>query len=203
MKIIKPISILCLCSLLGMHATAQTAVQAPVDDYKHALRLVPMRIMDADGMAIGISYEGYVSKSRKWSIEIPITYVIANNSSKFTALAQHDYLYINPSLKYYFYKSNKFKLAAGPSVFVGYGGGHTSFIEWNMNTVHEHDYEKFRMGALANGYMYYGLSQRIDIGFEIGLGVRFLDIHNNFQYGKEQLSTTSSGNFAIHFSYKL
>lgn len=192
-----------ISSLLFLPMLQVLAQSEPQQIHRHALRLVPLRIMDADGMGFGVAYEGALDKSSKWSINIPITYIISNRHSNFTGLAHSDYIYVNPGIKYYFYRKGKISLAAGPSVFMGYGSGSTTFIEWNMQTLQEHDFEKIRMGILANGYFHVKLSTRVDLGFEIGLGVRLLDYHNNYQYGKTQFPNTSSGNFAIHFGYLL
>jgi hypothetical protein len=151
---------------------------AVVTDYgNNIIRIIPFTAMDI-GVGFGLSYESIVSKDKVIGIHLPFYLMTETNLDNFnnnnSSSFERTYFYFNPGIKIYPMGQRRVTYAVGPSLMFGYGGGK----EWDYssnNFAIQKDVTRLRVGLLINNYLNFQLSPALNMGIDLGLGVRYID----------------------------
>lgn len=188
---------------------AQKANKQSYDYGSNVIRIAPLSALDI-GVGFGISYERLLGKEKMVGLILPFNLILENKDSwgMNESEGYNNYLYLTPGIKVYPGGSQKkVSYAVGPTVMMAFGGGsewRDSNDPWGSSTLTEKSV--FRLGMLVNNYLNFQLSQNVNMGLELGLGVRYLD---NVTYTKQTGVSKSNSNgfqptgqFSFTFGYR-
>lgn len=177
----------------------------------NVIRFSPLSIFYG-GFGVGLSYERFIDKGQRVSINLPLYGGIRNyfiGESKVVGIVDRNFsILINPGLKLYPRgHGRKLVYSIGPSVFLSYGteNGYKSpqipvsngdFVEYSKGT-------EMRIGSMINNNFTFNISRKINVGLEAGIGVNLYSKLKNttFQTSKTGL-IEPMGLFAFHIGYK-
>lgn len=170
-------------------------------------RFFPLRIADFEGVGLGVDFEHIISKDRKVSVVLPLTYFIGTD---FIDLSNREnkrnMVLFSPGIKFYPFGQTKVNYAIGPNLLIGYGSGSQGETIWDPVTgqgfTRYENYTNFRMGILLNNYLNIQFSDQFNFGVEVGLGVRYFDRWNYDTRGDFNDGVSATGNFALSFGYR-
>lgn len=204
---------------------AATTVQAKQDEAKernetpaavvkesaNIIRLAPLTAMDI-GYGFGLSYERLFGEHKNIGIILPFSLLLEKrtNSGFSISGSNNTYFYFTPGLKIYPFGQRRITYAVGPSLMFGYGENPDSYGYFFPNgTTSQEDIhlKKFRMGFMVNNYISFQITKTFNIGFEGGIGMRYLDreyFHSTSSFwGAEQVQFRNGFNITGQFSMTL
>lgn len=211
-------TVLALLIISGM----ATAVQARQDETKETenaapavnrggganiARIAPLTAMDI-GFGFGLSYERLFGKNKNIGLVLPFSLLLEKNSRSVDGGRQNNtYFYFTPGVKIYPFGQRKITYAVGPSLMFGYGENPERYGYFYQNGTTGEDnilLRKFRMGFMVNNYISFQITKTLNIGFEGGIGMRYLDreyfnTESSF-WGSERVQFRNGFNLTGQFS---
>lgn len=174
------------------------------------IRIAPLTAMDI-GYGFGLSYERLFGKDKKIGLILPFSFLLEKRSGGSDGTRRNNnYFYFTPGVKIYPFGQRRITYAVGPSLMFGYGENPDHYGYFFQNgTMGEEDIElrKFRMGFMVNNYISFQITKALNIGFEGGIGMRYLD-REYFQssssfWGSEKVQFRNGFNITGQFSMTL
>lgn len=173
------------------------------DEAANILRLSPLTAMDI-GYGFGFSYERLFGEYKNIGIILPFSLLL---EKRIGGSSNNTYFYFTPGLKVYPFGQRRITYAVGPSLMFGYGENPDSYGYFFPNgTTSQEDVQlkKFRMGFLVNNYISFQITKSLNIGFEAGIGMRYLDREyfnsTSTFWGAEQVQFRNGFNITGQFS---
>ncbi len=167
-----------------------TAVQAREDEVKESegrvasldgganiVRIAPLTAMDI-GYGFGLGYERLFGKNKNIGLILPFSLLLENRSGGPDGRQNNTYFYFTPGVKIYPFGQRRITYAVGPSLMFGYGENPDRYGYFYQNGTTGQDdilLRKFRMGFMVNNYISFQITKALNIGFEGGIGMRYLD----------------------------
>jgi hypothetical protein len=189
--------------------TATSVIKS--DEAANILRLAPITAMDI-GYGFGLSYERLFGKDKNIGIILPFSLLLEKrtNSGFSTSGSNNTYFYFTPGLKVYPFGQRRITYAVGPSLMFGYGENADNYGYFFPNgTTSQEDIKlkKFRLGFMVNNYISFQITKALNIGFEGGIGMRYLDreyFHSTSSFwGSDQVQFRNGFNITGQFSMTL
>ena len=144
----------------------------------NVIRIAPLTAMDI-GYGFGLSYERLLGTNKNVGLILPFSLLLEKGTGGvYGSRGNNTYFYFTPGVKIYPFGQRKITYAVGPSLMFGYGKNpdHYGYIYQNGLTAEEDiQLKKFRMGLLVNNYISFQITKALSLGFEAGVGMRYLD----------------------------
>ena len=137
------------------------------------IAIAPLQF-NQDGPGVGLSYERILDKEGYLSFNLPAFYLM--NSSSGTNSDNNNMVYLMPGAKYYpnIKSDRKFKVSLGIALMVGVGTGRNYSYSSSYNGIQN----RFLMGPIANFGGNVFPTAHLYMGFEIGIGLPYLNEYN-------------------------
>lgn len=177
--------LLCTCAALTAQARQDEGKDpdaerpaAGAQQGANVIRIAPITAMDI-GYGFGISYERLFGAEKNIGVILPFSLLLEKNQGALDGMRPNNrYFYFTPGLKIYPFGQRRITYAVGPSLMFGYGDNpdHYGYYFQNGTTGQEDVHvRKFRMGIIVNNYISFQVTKALNIGFEGGIGMRYLD----------------------------
>ncbi len=145
----------------------------------NVVRIAPLTAMDI-GYGFGLSYERLLGSEQRVGLIFPVSLLLEKRPVPSDAgKTTNTYFYFTPGVKIYPFGQRRITYAVGPSLMFGYGENADRFgyyFQNNGTTVQEDVLlRKFRLGFIVNNYLSFRVTRALQIGFEGGIGMRYLD----------------------------
>lgn len=176
----------------------------------NVVRIAPLTAMDV-GYGFGLSYERLFGSEQRVGLVLPFSLLlekrlVPSDAGKTT----NTYFYFTPGIKIYPFGQRRITYAVGPSLMFGYGENADRYGYYypNGTTIQEDVLlRRFRLGFIVNNYISFRITRALQIGFEGGIGMRYLDREYfnspSAYFGSESVQFRNGFNITGQFSMTL
>lgn len=195
---------------LALCATALTATQAQEKKATiygdNIIRFSPLKVYDM-GVGFGLSYERHLDQEQKVSFVLPVDVVLVNSYYDYNSMygsqnKVNSYFYVSPGIKFYPSGQRKVNYALGANIFFGVGKNYytESYMDqWNNWVYRDYELNHYRVGMMVNNYLNMNLTNKFNIGLELGLGALYVDKYENRP--NEGINATGNVGFSLGFRF--
>lgn len=182
------------------------AQKASVTYGNNTIRFAPLKVYDM-GVGLGFSYERHLDPEQKISLTLPIdisfinTYY-SNMNNPYRHNKVNSYVYFSPGIKFYPSGQRKVNYAIGANLIIGSGTGlyNSGHFDQFQNWIYkEEELKHFRMGMMVNNYLNFNITNKFNIGIELGLGAIYINQYKD----KPNEGITGTGNVAFTMGFRL
>lgn len=185
----------------------QAQTQQSITKYNNnIIRFAPLKVYDM-GVGLGLSYERHLDPEQKISFILPIdvsfinTYY-SNANNPYFHNKVNSYVYFSPGIKFYPSAQRKVNYAIGANLIIGSGKGlyHSGYYDEFQNWIYkEQELKHYRMGMMVNNYLNFNITNKFNIGIELGLGAIYINQYEN----KPNEGITGTGNVAFTMGFRI
>lgn len=181
-----------------------------IEDYgTNIITISPLTVMDY-GAGVGLSYEKIFGADKNIGVVLPFSLMLeSNNGAGYqyspSSSGSNANIYFTPGLKIYPFGHSRVTYAVGPTFMVTYG--RSSNVWYTGFPVYGAKISWLRMGAMATNYLNFQVTRSLNLGLEMGLGVRYLDQQTYTEPGlaapvKTNRGVKPTGRFALTFGFR-
>lgn len=170
------------------------------------IRFAPLKVYDM-GVGLGLSYERHLDPEQKISLILPIDLAFINTyysnlNAPYLNHKVNSYVYFSPGIKFYPSGQRKVNYAIGANLIIGSGKGlyHSGYYDQFQNWIYrEQELKHYRMGMMVNNYLNFNITNKFNIGIELGLGAIYINKFEN----KPNEGITGTGNVAFTMGFRI